>query len=188
MGVLSRDNRLLTPPRTTCVLDRVSMRRLTEADAAEYNAFLKRGVGAHPDTLRIAAEDFEAAPFSTAPTEDAVTFATFCDEGVWLGVVTIERESGRAKRRHIAWVLRMYVDASHAGSGIGRALLRAALDRAAEMPGISKVNLTVAAHNEPAIALYVSEGFEPFAREEDAFRDPQPRAELSMWAPVRSWT
>jgi len=167
------------------MLDDLSIRALTEADGPSYNAFFARGVQAHPNTLRIAPEDFAAVPFSTTPTNDAVTFAAVRDDGTWLGVVTVEREGGRAKRRHIAWILRMYVAAEHMGKGIGRALLRTALERAAVMPGVAKVNLTVAAHNDSAIALYTSEGFEPFAREEDAFRDPHPRAELSMSARIR---
>lgn len=39
------------------------------------------------------------------------------------------------------------------------------------MPGVSKVNLTVAEDNDRARALYASEGFTVFAREEDAFRN-----------------
>jgi ribosomal protein S18 acetylase RimI-like enzyme len=167
------------------MLDHLSIRALTQADAGAYNAFFERGVQAHPDTLRIAPEDFATAPFSTTPTADALTLAAVRDDGTWLGVVTVEREGGRAKRRHVAWILRMYVAAEHVGKGVGRALLRTALERAAVIPGVAKVNLTVAAHNDAAVALYRSEGFEPFAREEDAFRDPHPRAELSMSARVR---
>jgi len=167
------------------MLDDLSIRALTDVDGAAYNAFFERGVRTHPDTLRIAGEDFATLPFSTTSTDDAVTFAAVRDDGTWLGVVTVEREGGRMKRRHIAWILRMYVAREHMSKGIGRALLRTALERAAVMPGVAKVNLTVAAHNAAAIALYSSEGFEPFAREEDAFRDPHPRAELSMSARLR---
>lgn len=69
--------------------------------------------------------------------------------------------------------------------GVGRALLRAAVDRARAMPGVTKVNLTVAAHNERAIRLYSSEGFHVFSREENAFIDSQPRAELSLSLSLR---
>ena len=96
------------------------------------------------------------------------------------GVGSVHREVGRWKRHHIAWVVRMYVQASAAGRGVGRSILRAAIEGARRMPGVSKVNLTVAASNAGAIALYTSEGFRVFATEEDAFRDPAPRTELSM--------
>ena len=74
----------------------------------------------------------------------------------------------------------MYVPTEGAGRGVGRALLRLAITRARTLPGVSKLNLTVAAHNARAVALYESEGFVSFAREVDAFRDVVPRTELTM--------
>ena len=156
-----------------------SVAALTASDAAAYNDFFRQGALAHPDTLRISAADIAAAPFKTEHAEGA-TFGARDDAGRLLGVVTVEREAGREKRRHIAWVLRMYVAKASSGRGVGRALLRAALRRARELPGVAKVNLTVAAHNESAVALYESEGFRTIAREPDAFRDSEPRTELTM--------
>ena len=157
-----------------------ALRQLGTDDAARYNEFFGQGTLAHPDTLRITLADIAAAPFKTAHGAEGSTFVAEDAAGQWLGVVTIEREQGREKRRHIAWVLRMYVDAANAGAGLGRALLRAALGRARELPGVEKVNLTVAAHNSRAVGLYESEGFRSIGREEDAFRDSTPRAELTM--------
>ena len=158
-----------------------TLRSLVASDAPTYNDFFRQGVLAHSDTLRISPGDLTAAPFATDHAGDGTTFvAEQATTRNWLGVVTLEREQGREKRRHIAWVLRMYVAASGAGAGIGRALLLAALARARELPGVEKVNLTVAAHNARAISLYESVGFVTFGREEDAFRDSVPRAELSM--------
>jgi RimJ/RimL family protein N-acetyltransferase len=160
--------------------DRWSVAPLSEGDAATYNEFFRQGAVAHPDTLRISPADIVAAPFRTVHPMGGVTLAARDDTGAWLGVVTLERESGREKRRHIAWVLRMYVPAESGGRGIGRALLRAAVAAARELPGVSKVNLTVAAHNLHAVRLYESEGFRSFSREADAFRDPEPRTELTL--------
>ncbi len=153
---------------------------LSAADAPLYNEFLLQGVAAHPDTLRIAAGDILATPFETDPGAEGTTFVARGAAGDWLGVVTVQREAGRQKRRHIAWVLRMYVAARAAGAGVGRALLLRAIDAARALPGVEKLNLTVAAHNERAVRLYESCGFREFSREEDAFRDPEPRTELSM--------
>jgi ribosomal protein S18 acetylase RimI-like enzyme len=157
-----------------------SLRALGAQDAPRYNQFFGRGLIEHPDTLRISPADLAVAPFKTAHGADGTTFVAEQPDGQWLGVVTLEREQGREKRRHIAWVLRMYVAQGSAGAGVGRKLLRAALKRARELPGVAKVNLTVAAHNARAVGLYESEGFRTIAREEDAFRDPAPRAELTM--------
>lgn len=156
-----------------------ALRALGAADTAAYNAFLRRGVREHPDTLRISEADVMAAPFSAEPVEGA-TFVAHDAQGVWLGTVTVEREQGRSKRRHVAWILRMYVSAESAGAGVGRALLRHAIEHARTLPGVEKLNLTVAAHNQRAVALYESEGFRGIGCEEDAFRDPTPRTELTL--------
>jgi ribosomal protein S18 acetylase RimI-like enzyme len=158
----------------------INLRALNAGDAPAYNEFFRRGALEHPDTLRISPADIAAAPFKTAHGDEGTTFVAEDERGIWHGVVTLEREQGREKRRHIAWVLRMYVAADHAGDGVGRRLLRAAIARARELPGVAKVNLTVAAENPRAVRLYESEGFRTIAREDDAFRDPTPRTELTM--------
>jgi ribosomal protein S18 acetylase RimI-like enzyme len=158
----------------------LELRTLVAADAALYNDFFAQGARAHPDTLRISPADIAAAPFVTAPSERGSTLVARGADGQWQGVVSVEREAGREKRRHVAWIVRMYVPATSAGRGVGRALLRAAIARARELPGVSKLNLTVAAHNARAVHLYESEGFVTFSREVDAFRDPEPRTELTM--------
>jgi GNAT superfamily N-acetyltransferase len=157
-----------------------AVRRLRGDEAGRYNEMFALGTEAHPDTLRITRQDIVAAPFSTEASADAVSLVAMTTEGSWLGVVAVERERGRQKRRHIAWIVRMYVVASEAKRGVGRALLRAAVVEARAMAGVAKLNLTVAAHNAGAIRLYESEGFVTFAHEIDAFRDGESRAELSM--------
>ncbi len=161
-----------------------SVRALGVDDATAYNAFLRQGVEQHPDTLRISPADIAAQPFKTPHDTESATFVAVAADESWLGVVTVEREQGRSKRRHVAWVRRMYVDQHSAGGGIGRALLRQAIEQASRFAGVTKLNLTVAAHNQRAVGLYESEGFGVFAREDDAFRDPTPRAELTLSRPL----
>lgn len=162
----------------------VAIRVLHESDASSYNAFFAAGAARHSSTLRISPEDVSAAPFDTRVVGDGRTLGAFDEAGKWLGVVTVERERGRTKRRHIAWILRMYVAETASGRGVGRALLGRALEEAEHFDGVTKVNLTVAAQNERAVKLYTQAGFVEFAREEDAFRDPAPRAELTMSRPI----
>jgi GNAT superfamily N-acetyltransferase len=159
---------------------------LDSGDAPAYNAFFRSGTIAHPDTLRISPADIDAAPFKVVHPNGGATLLARDASGNWLGVVTVERETGREKRQHIAWVLRMYVPTGNAGRGTGRALLRAAIAAARQLPGIDKLNLTVAAHNVRAVSLYESEGFRTFASETDAFRDCESRTELSMTLDLRS--
>jgi GNAT superfamily N-acetyltransferase len=164
--------------------DTILVQPLSAADAGAYNDFFSQGALAHPDTLRISPADIAAAPFKTDHGANGATLVALDAHGHWLGVVTIEREAGREKRRHIAWVLRMYVASASAGRGVGKALLKAAIARARELPGVAKVNLTVAAHNARAVGLYESVGFRTFSRELDAFRDSEPRSELTMALPL----
>jgi GNAT superfamily N-acetyltransferase len=161
----------------------VHIQALTSADAERYNAFLSEGCEQHPATLRIAPADIATAPFATTRSAESCTLVALSAAGEWLGVGTLEREQGRLKRRHIAWIYRMYVAAP--GRGIGRELLRELKRLASEMAGVSKLNLTVAAHNAAAVELYRSEGFREFSRETDAFfAGQQSISELSMSCPL----
>lgn len=157
------------------------IRTLGAPDAVAYAALLTRGVRQHPDTLRIGEADLAQRPFDTSETSESATFAAIADDGAMIGTVAVERECGRVKRRHIAWLVRMYVPVESAGRGVGRALLVRGIEHARSLPGVEKLNLTVAAHNAPAVALYERHGFREFSREEDAFRDPTPRTELSLF-------
>jgi ribosomal protein S18 acetylase RimI-like enzyme len=151
---------------------------LGPSDAHRYNAFLAEALRRHPLTLRISPEDVSARPFETTAASDRVTIVAQTSE-TWLGVGSLEREQGRTKRSHIAWLVRMIV--AQPDQGIGRLILRELKRRALEMPGVEKVNLTVAADNPAAIHLYESEGFIAFSREPDAFRDDGTSVtELSM--------
>lgn len=145
------------------------LRALAKEDFAEYAAFFAEGARRHPDTLRIAPEDFEQSPFPTEESDARVTLVRErIPDGRWVAVGTLERELGRRKRSHIAWIVRMY--AAESGRGHGRAVLAALVDRARRFPGIEKLNLTVAAENTAAVELYASFGFVVFSREPMAFR------------------
>ena len=66
--------------------------------------------------------------------------------------------------------LAMGVEAAWRGQGVGRRLLDVALDFARATPGLDHVDLGVFAHNDAALALYRSAGFEEIGRRRDAFR------------------
>lgn len=61
------------------------------------------------------------------------------------------------------WIEDVFVDDAARGTGLGRALVQAAIDRAAER-GCRRVDLDVDEDNAPARALYASFGFEPAAQ------------------------
>jgi GNAT superfamily N-acetyltransferase len=58
------------------------------------------------------------------------------------------------------WIEDVFVDEAARGTGLGRALVRAAIDRAAER-GCRRVDLDVDEDNTAARALYASLGFAP---------------------------
>jgi RimJ/RimL family protein N-acetyltransferase len=79
------------------------------------------------------------------------------DDGRIVGRLSIARDQHPASK-HVA-DLGLMVAASHRRRGIGRALLEAAVEWAREA-GVSKLELHVFPHNEPAIRLYEEFGFE----------------------------
>ncbi|WP_353177674.1 GNAT family N-acetyltransferase [Salinisphaera sp. T5B8] len=69
-------------------------------------------------------------------------------------------EANQSSRRKHVGSLAMGVKASHQGQGVGSELLRAAIDLAENWLNILRIELTVYAENEPAVALYKKYGFE----------------------------
>ena len=79
------------------------------------------------------------------------------DDGAIVGRLSVARDPHSASR-HVA-DLGLMVAASHRRLGIGRALLERTVEWA-RASGITKLELHVFPHNEPAIALYERFGFE----------------------------
>jgi RimJ/RimL family protein N-acetyltransferase len=70
---------------------------------------------------------------------------------------------------HRAWCS-IGVERAHRGAGVGRRLLRAAIDWAGGRPELDWIDLGVFAANERAVALYRAEGFVETGRVPDRFR------------------
>jgi RimJ/RimL family protein N-acetyltransferase len=87
---------------------------------------------------------------------DAAVFVAETRDGL-VGRMSLGRDPHPASR-HVA-DLGLMVAASHRRQGIGRALLERAIEWAREV-GVRKLELHVFPHNEAAIALYESFGFE----------------------------
>jgi RimJ/RimL family protein N-acetyltransferase len=87
---------------------------------------------------------------------DAAVYVAECPEGL-VGRLSLSRDT-HPSSHHVA-DLGLMVAASHRRRGIGRALLQAAVEWAREA-GVTKLELHVFPHNEAAIRLYESFGFE----------------------------
>ena len=70
----------------------------------------------------------------------------------------------RAKERHNATVVGMYVAPECAGAGIGAELMQGLIARARSMPDLVQIDLTVTADNGSAVALYQRCGFVEYGR------------------------
>lgn len=81
-----------------------------------------------------------------------------------VGSVSVEY-AAKAKTRHQALVVGMYVTPGHRGRGAGAALIRAVIAHARARPGVQQLTLTVTQGNDSAIRLYESFGFVPFGVE-----------------------
>jgi ribosomal protein S18 acetylase RimI-like enzyme len=147
----------------------MQIRRLAPADALSYRALRLRALREHPDAFTSSWEDDREQPVEASAARLAGHAFWGAFQGAELyGFVGLERES-RAKNRHNATVVGMYVAPEVAGQGVGRALLAALLAHA-RSAGLGSLVLTVTEGNAQAQRLYRSAGFHSFGIEPDAIR------------------
>ena len=79
-------------------------------------------------------------------------------EGVLVGMVGLQGRY-RAKERHNASVVGMFVAPEAGGQGLGSALMQDLLERARALAALEQLDLTVTQGNERAQALYERYGF-----------------------------
>lgn len=118
-----------------------------------------------------------------AVSDDRCFFGAF-RSGDLVGIVRLSRYEA-ANEKHKAYVGGLYVLPAFRRLGCGRALLLAALRRAATLPGLRRVNLSVVVQQEAAVRLYRSLGFCHCGTEPEAFsRDGRFYDEhLMTWCP-----
>ena len=143
----------------------ITVRRLTQADAAAYQALRLRGLMAHPEVFTSSAQEEANRPLQWAQERLQVDSARPHDfflgafsGDTLVGVVGLQGRC-RTKERHNATVVGMYVAPEAAGRGIGRALMHALLRQVADLPALEQLDLTVTAGNDRAQALYTGCGF-----------------------------
>ncbi len=150
----------------------MQIRRLTADDAPAYRALRLRGLREHPDAFTSSFEEDETLPLDASARRlrsEAQTFWGALDgDGMLLGIVGLDRET-RAKNRHKATVVGMYVAPEAAGRGCGRALLDA-LVACARQENLELLVLTVTEGNGAAAALYERRGFRSFGIEPRAIQ------------------
>jgi ribosomal protein S18 acetylase RimI-like enzyme len=147
----------------------MQIRRLAPADALSFRTLRLRALREHPDAFTSSYEDDRDQPVEAAAARLAGHAFWGAYQGSELyGIVGLEREA-RAKNRHKATVVGMYVAPEVAGQGVGRALLEELLAHA-RVAGVQSLVLTVTDGNAAATRLYEAAGFRSFGVEPDAIR------------------
>jgi RimJ/RimL family protein N-acetyltransferase len=144
---------------------KISIRRLLNADLADYKALRDAMLAAHPEafTSDAATEQLRSAQSYQArlglDRADGGHFLLGAWQGARLtGAIGCERDP-RAKVHHIGHVIGMMVVDELQGHGVGRELLVECIAQARRAHGLTMLTLSVTAGNEPAIGLYARAGF-----------------------------
>lgn len=150
----------------------MQIRPLLISDAPAYRAFRLRGLREHPDAFTSSFEEESLRPLADTERRLAAVgteklWGAFVD-GVMAGMVGLSCET-RAKNRHKAALVGLYVADEFTGLGLGRALVETVVQDARAC-GIELIVLTVTDGNRPACRLYENAGFASFGMEPDAIR------------------
>lgn len=163
--------------------------QLQVTDAQSYRRLMLEGYAHDADAYTSTVEERAAQPLAwwEKRIEDSAgltaAFGAF-GGGTLIGSVALEF-SAKAKIRHKAFLIGMYVSHRHRNIGAGRALLRAAIAHAAAHSGLRAIMLTVTEGNAAAIELYRSSGFSEFGNEPMAILTPSGyKAKVHMWLPL----
>ena len=166
----------------------MQVRRLAPADARAFRTLRLRGLREHPTAFTSSHDEDLQQPLQVAMARlESPLYASWgaFEGGELYGIVGLERET-RAKNRHKATVVGMYVAPEVTGQGVGRALLQALLAHA-RAEGLASLVLTVTEGNAAAVALYESAGFRSFGIEPDAIRvGGRPHAKNHMHLELRT--
>lgn len=147
------------------------IRRLVPSDAPAYRPLRLRALREHPEAFTSSYEENADAPLADTEKRLASTTATLWGafEGEALcGAIGLDREM-RAKNRHKASLVAMYVAPEHGGRGVGRMLVEALVQQA-RGEGLELLVLTVTEGNRNAIQLYESAGFQSWGIEPRAIK------------------
>lgn len=152
----------------------MDIRQLGERDASAFRALRRMGLLESPEAFAESTVGFEAKSIEQVADMlshhgrgDFVLGAFVSNELVGVvGFYTYAHE----KMAHKGTIWGVYVSPSGRSRGIGRSLLRSAVDKATSIPGLRQLNLTVVVDNAVAKRLYENEGFKVTGVEAAALR------------------
>jgi GNAT superfamily N-acetyltransferase len=139
----------------------MEIRQATDADRDAVTALLLAQLGEHEIDTPAARVESAVDGLLRDASRGRLLVATLEDRPV--GVAALSSVWSIEHGGRAAWLEELYVEPSHRGRGIGRALLRAACDLAAASGAVA-VDLEVDAGHARAARLYEAEGFRPLPR------------------------
>jgi len=152
----------------------MDVRVLNPADASELWRLRQEALESEPDAFSSSAEEHRKLSVDVfsrrlgSEQEDSFVVGAFSGLGL-TGMAGFYREEG-PKTRHKGRVWGVYVTLPARGQGLGRALMRALIERARGMEGIEQIGLSVTTTQAAAARLYRSMGFASYAREPRALK------------------
>jgi RimJ/RimL family protein N-acetyltransferase len=149
----------------------MDIRRLAPSDAPAFRTLRLRALWEFPQAFTSSYEEDEKLPIEASEKRLASQLQKFWGafEGAELcGMVGLERQP-RAKNRHKAAVVGMYVVHEQMGRGIGGALLKALVEDA-RASRLELLVLTVTEGDSAALRLYERCGFRSFGIEPHAIK------------------
>jgi ribosomal protein S18 acetylase RimI-like enzyme len=153
------------------------IRELTADDAGPYAALRLRMLREYTEAFTSSYEDDAGKPLAWVQKRIAhdpeaphnFVLGAFADDTALIGSVGLSVE-GRIKQRHKALLFGMFVAPGEMFRGVGRSLLDHCIGRAAAIPGLEQITLTVTASNARALRFYEAAGFRTFGVEERALK------------------
>lgn len=150
----------------------LEIRVLSKRDLDPFWKLRLRALREEPEAFGAAHEEFLERPHSEIANQlrnSSDSFFIGAFERGLTGMVGFYRRQGM-KLRHKGTICCMYVAPESRGQGVARALMLAAIARAAKLQDMEEVVLTVVTTNLAARKLYQSLGFETYGLEKAALK------------------